>query len=318
VFFFVVVYSFSFARLKNGISGFQLIYLAKPVPRDMILIADSGGSKIDWRFIQNDGSIGQANTPGFNPYYQPIEDLKKNVQEVLLPKINQQQGDVSKIFFYGAGVSSVKNQLTIKSAFLEFFPEAQIEIGWDLLAAARALCGHEAGIACIMGTGSNSCLYDGTAIVDNVANLGWILADEGSGAHLGRQFLVDYLRNKLPKTLAAQFHERFPLTREEFLEKVYQQERPSAFLASFTKFLFQHLKESYCYDLVYRSFSEFYENNVMQYKNYQDLKVHFTGSIAFYFSDVLRQVANDKGITVKNILEGPIAGLTLYHQNESN
>lgn len=283
----------------------------------MILIADSGGSKIDWRFIQKDGSIGQANTPGFNPYYQPIEDLKKNVQEVLLPKITQ-QGDVSKIFFYGAGVSSVKNQLTIKSAFLEFFPEAHIEIGWDLLAAARALCGHEAGIACIMGTGSNSCLYDGTAIVDNVANLGWILADEGSGAHLGRQFLVDYLRNKLPQTLAAQFRERFPLTREEFLEKVYQQERPSAFLASFTKFLFQHLKEAYCYELVYRSFSEFYENNVMQYKNYQDLKVHFTGSIAFYFSDVLRQVANDKGITVKNILEGPIAGLTLYHQNESN
>jgi glucosamine kinase len=283
----------------------------------MILIADSGGSKIDWRLIQKDGSIGQANTPGFNPYYQPIEDLKKNVKEVLLPKINQQD-DVSKIFFYGAGVSSVKNQLTIKSAFLEFFPEAHIEIGWDLLAAARALCGHEAGIACIMGTGSNSCLYDGTAIVDNVANLGWILADEGSGAHLGRQFLVDYLRNKLPQTLAAQFHERFPLTREEFLEKVYQQERPSAFLASFTKFLFQHLKDSYCYDLVYRSFSEFYENNVMQYKNYQDLKVHFTGSIAFYFSDVLRQVANDKGITVKNILEGPIAGLTLYHQNESN
>lgn len=277
----------------------------------MILIADSGGSKTDWRLVNKDGTIAQASSPGFNPYYQPIDDLKKNVQEILIPKINDQ---VDKIFFYGAGVSSVKNQLTIKSAFLEFFPEAHIEIGWDLLAAARALCGHEPGIACIMGTGSNSCLYDGSKIVDNVANLGWILADEGSGANIGRQFLVDYLRKKMPAKVSAAFHQRFPLTREEFLEKVYQQEKPSAFLASFAKFIFQHLDDQYCYKLVYNSFAEFYENNVMEYENYKNLKVHFTGSIAFYFSDILRQVANDKGITVKNILEGPIAGLTLYHQ----
>lgn len=278
----------------------------------MILIADSGGSKTDWRLILKDGSIDQASAPGYNPYYQPVEDLKKNVREILLPKIGDDDA-VKQIFFYGAGVSSDKNQLTIKSAFLEFFPEARIEIGWDLLAAARALCGTEPGIACIMGTGSNSCLYDGKNIIDNVANLGWILADEGSGANIGRKFLVDYLRKKLPEPLAAQFRNRFPLTREEFLEKVYQQEKPSAFLASFAKFIFQHLKEPYCYDLIYGSFAEFYENNVMKYDNYKNLKVHFTGSIAFYFSDILRQVANDKGITVKNILEGPIAGLTLYH-----
>ena len=169
----------------------------------MIIIADSGGSKIDWRLIESNGTIGQASAPGFNPYYQPIEDLKKNVQDLLLPKINEQ---VNKIFFYGAGVSSVKNQLTIKSAFLEFFPEAQIEIGWDLLAAARALCGYEPGIACIMGTGSNSCLYDGQKIIGNVANLGWILADEGSGANIGRKFLVDYLREVMPENLRKQFH----------------------------------------------------------------------------------------------------------------
>ena len=278
----------------------------------MILIADSGGSKTDWRLVLNNGSIEQANSPGFNPYYQPIEDLKRIVQEILLPKIPDSE-EVKEIYFYGAGVSSEKNQLSIKNAFLEFFPKSQIEIGWDLLAAARALCGNEPGIACIMGTGSNSCLYDGRTIIDNVANLGWILADEGSGANIGRKFLVDYLRKKLPDSLAKQFHARFPFTREEFLEKVYQEEKPSAFLASFTRFIFQHLKEPYCYQLIYSSFAEFYENNVMKYENYQNLKVHFTGSIAFYFSDILRQVANDKGITVKNILEGPIAGLTLYH-----
>jgi N-acetylglucosamine kinase-like BadF-type ATPase len=199
---------------------------------------------------------------------------------------------------------------------LQFFPGAQVEIGWDLLAAARALCGREAGIACIIGTGSNTCLYDGEKITGNVANLGWILADEGSGTNIGRKFLVAYLREKLSPELAAQFHARFPFTREEFLEKVYQQEKPSAFLASFMKFIFQHLKDPYCYQLVYNSFAELYEENVMRYPGYQNLKVHFVGSVAFYFSDILRQVANDKGITVKNILESPIAGLTLYHQQK--
>jgi len=279
----------------------------------MIIVADSGGSKIDWRFLKTDRTIAQANSPGFNPYYQPIDHLKKIIKESLLPQINE---PVTKIFYYGTGVSSEKNQQLIQLAFVEHFGAAKIEIGWDLLAAARALCGQEAGIACILGTGSNSCQYDGKEIVENVANLGWILADEGSGSYLGKQIVFDYFRKNMPETLAGQFHARFPWTREEVLEKVYQQEKPSAFLASFAKFIFQHLKEPYCYKLVYKSFSDFYENNVMKYPDYKNLKVHFTGSIAFYFSDVLRQVANDKGITVKNILEGPIAGLTLYHQKD--
>lgn len=277
----------------------------------MIIIADSGGSKIDWRLLYNDGAIGQANGPGFNPYYQPVEDLFATIREIILPLARER---VEKVFFYGAGVSSQKNQDTVQQAFLQFFPDAEIEIGWDLLAAARALCGHEPGIACIMGTGSNSCLYDGEKIVHNVANLGWILADEGSGAYIGKRIVVDYLRENMPKPLAEKFRQRYPFHREEILERVYQHEKPSAFLASFTRFIFQHLDDPYCHKLIYSSFSEFYENNVMKYENYKSLKVHFTGSIAFYFSDILRQVANDKGITVRNILEGPIAGLTLYHQ----
>lgn len=280
----------------------------------MILIADSGGSKTDWRFLYDDKSIGQASSSGFNPYYQSIDDLEKNIRETLVPKLNGQP--IDKIYFYGAGVSSEKNQDAIKKTFLQFFRGSQIEIGWDLLAAARALCGDQPGIACILGTGSNSCLYDGTKIIDNVANLGWILADEGSGAHLGKQLLTDYLRKKLPHDVAEYFQKRFPLSREEFLEKIYQQEKPSAFLGSFSKFLFQHLDKPYCYKLVYNSFSEFFENNVMKYENYKNLNVHFQGSIGFYFSNILRQVAIDKGISVKNILEGPISGLALYHQKE--
>ena len=279
----------------------------------MIIVADSGGSKTDWRLLKKDGSIGQANSPGFNPYYQPIEHLKEITEGSLLPQVKE---EVSKIFFYGTGVSSEKNVHSIQKVFSEYFPKASIEVGWDLLAAARALCGRDPGIACILGTGSNSCLYDGEKIIDNVANLGWILADEGSGTYMGKQLIFDYFRKEMPESLAKQFHSRFPWSREEVLEKVYQHEKPGAFLASFAKFIFQHLKEPYCYKLAYQSFSDFFENNVMKYENYASLKVHFTGSIGFYFSDVVRQVANDKGITVKNILEGPIAGLTLYHQKD--
>ncbi len=279
----------------------------------MIIIADSGSSKIDWRLLANDGTIQQANSPGFNPYYQPLDHLKKSIRESLIPVV---QANVKKVFFYGTGVSSPRNQDLVRSAFLEFFPGATVNIEWDLLGAARALCGREKGIACILGTGSNSCLYDGNTITDQVANLGWILADEGSGTNLGKTLLVDYLRKKMPEDLAKQFQQRFPFTREEFLEKIYQQEKPSTFLATFSKFIFQHLKEPYCYRLVYNGFSEFYENNVMKYPDYRNVKVHFVGSIAFYYSDLLRQVANDKGVTVKNILETPIAGLTLYHQSD--
>jgi len=279
----------------------------------MILIADSGSTKTDWRLLLPGGKIEQAHTAGFNPYYQPIAHFQKDLREELVPKIHQ---PVKKIFYYGTGVSSEKNQNLVRDAFREHYPQAEIEIGWDLLAAARALCLHEPGIACILGTGSNSCYFDGRAIAGQVANLGWILADEGSGAAIGKKFLFDYLRKKMPALLAEQFQQRFPLSREEFLEKVYQQEKPSTFLASFTRFIFQHLKEPYCYQLIYNAFDEFYENNVKGYANYKEVKVHFTGSVGFYFSDVLRQVANDKGITVKNILESPIAGLTLYHQKD--
>lgn len=279
----------------------------------MIIVADSGGSKIDWRLLLKNGEVRQAHTAGFNPYYQPLEHLQQILLDLLAQPTTE---EVTKIFYYGTGVSSEKNQQLIQSAFAEHFPHAIVEVGWDLLAAARALCGNEPGIACILGTGSNSCLYDGKKIIDNVANLGWILADEGSGTSLGKQFVFDYFRGNMPNKLAEQFRARFPLSREEVLEKVYQHEKPGAFLASFSKFIFQHLNDPYCYRLVYNSFDEFYTNNVMKYPGYQQTKVHFTGSIAFYFSNVLRQVANDKGITVKNILEGPIAGLALYHKND--
>jgi N-acetylglucosamine kinase-like BadF-type ATPase len=281
----------------------------------MILIADSGASKIDWRLLKKDGSITQANSPGFNPYYQPIDHLKRIITEVLHPKATE---PVTKVYYYGTGVSSDKNQKLVQDAFFKYFPTAQVEVGWDLLAAARALCGREPGIACILGTGSNTCSYDGERIIDNVANLGWILADEGSGADLGKKTVVDYFRQSMPGHVAELFKTVFPWTREELLEKVYQQEKPSAFLASFSKFIGDHIHEPYCHQLVHDRFNAFFENNVVKYPDFQQVKVHFTGSIAFHFSNILRQVAKERGITVQHILESPIAGLTLYHQKDLN
>src|SRR5688572_2400027 len=281
----------------------------------MILIADSGASTTDWRILDGHGKIEQAQTIGFNPYYQPIEQFDREIREVLVPQIKP---DIKKIFYYGTGCSSDKNRKLIRNVLETFFPEAHIEIWHDLLAAARALCGTEEGIACILGTGANSCYYDGTKIVDNVTSLGYILGDEGSGAYLGKKIVADYLRKDLPEKLWDQFKKRFPFDRDEILDRVYTQEMPSRFLGSFSHFIFQHVKEPYCYKLVYDSFSEFFEKNVMKYNRYDKLKVHFTGSVAIYFSDILRQVSNDKGIAVKNILESPIAGLTLYHKQELN
>ena len=279
----------------------------------MMLIADSGASKTDWRIIDREGKIEQAQTIGFNPYYQPIEQFDQEVREVLIPQIKQ---PIDKIFYYGTGCSSDKNRKLIRNVLEIFFPQAHIEIWHDLLAAARALCGTEEGIACILGTGSNSCYYDGFKIVDNVTSLGYLLGDEGSGAYFGKRILADYVRKELPENLWDQFKKRFPFDRDEILDRVYTQEMPSRFLGSFSHFIFQHLKEPYCYKLVYDGFEQFFEKNVMKYNGYEKLKVHFTGSVAFYFSDILRQVANDKGIIVKNILESPIAGLTLYHKQD--
>lgn len=279
----------------------------------MILIADSGASKTDWRMLGPNGSIEQAQSIGYNPYYQPIEQFDKEVREVLVPQVKH---PVKKIFYYGTGCSSDKNRKMIRTALERYFTDAHIEVWHDLLAAARALCGEDPGIACILGTGSNSCYYDGVRIVENVTSLGYVLGDEGSGAWMGKKIVADYLRKDLPEKLWDQFKKRFPMDRDEILSRVYSQEMPSRFLGSFSHFIFQHLKEPYCYKLVYDGFSEFMEKNVMRYEKYNELKVHFVGSVAFYFSDILRQVANDKGITLKNILESPIAGLTLYHNKD--
>lgn len=280
----------------------------------MILIADSGSSKTDWRMIKKDQTIGQAETKGYNPFYQSPDFLAHEIEVGLKPLIDE---EVVSVYYYGTGCSSEQNQATIMKVFAHAFPGAVSEVNHDLLAAARALCGREGGIACILGTGSSSCLYDGKNIVMDRAGLGFLLGDEGSGSHMGKRLVADAMFDRVPEPLQQKFFDRAKLDRSGLLHRVYHGERPAQFLAQFTKFLFDHRDEAYCHELISNSFSEFFERSVMDFPGYRELKTHFTGSVAFYFSDILREVAAKKNITVKNIVQGPIAGLTLYHQTNT-
>lgn len=279
----------------------------------MILIADSGSTKTDWRIIAKDGSIQQLKTEGFNPYYQSSDEISQLLKADLLPKITS---DISTIYFYGAGCANPDKNAVVKDALQRNFQNCTIEINSDLLAAARATCNHEQGIACILGTGSNSCLFDGNEIIENIRPLGFLLGDEGSGAYLGKMLLVSYLRKELPENLADKFNDAYNTSIDEVLQKVYKEPFPNKYLASFSKFLFDNINEPYVYQLVSQAFETFIKKNVMKYENHENVKVHFVGSIAFYYANVLRQVASDLGVAVKNILETPIAGLTLYHQQK--
>lgn len=226
-------------------------------------------------------------------------------------------GQVAEIFFYGAGCSSEHSKGIVREAFQKVFPDTSLVVEHDLLAAARALCGEEPGIACILGTGSNSCLYDGQQITGNVPALGFILGDEGSGTDLGKRVVADFLRGDMPEALRERFQKRFPLSVDEVLDRLYRHAFPKPYLATFSRFLFHNLKDPYCYELVYSSFTDFIRKNVLKYPNQENLPVHFVGSIAFYYGNVLRQATANQGLRVGRILENPIAGLTLFHGEQA-
>ncbi|WP_420580916.1 N-acetylglucosamine kinase [Reichenbachiella sp.] len=277
----------------------------------MILIAESGSTKTEWRIIDSKQNVFHARSGGINPYYLDAAGILEVMRMGLIEYID---APFSEVYFYGAGCSSARNKQTIRDCFMQLFPNAKIEINHDMLAAARSLCGIEEGIACILGTGSNSCLYDGIGIVENVRSLGYILGDEGSGNYLGKQFLKHYFKKELPKEVCNQFDEEFGLEAPDILNNIYHHHMPILYLSSFSKFIHKHLQDSMIYQMVYDAFKRFLELNVMKYTNFKNTPVHFTGSVAFYYEDVLRKVGTDLGINIKDIVVGPIDGLTQYHQ----
>ena len=275
----------------------------------MILIADSGSTSTNWVLVEHGKSIQSLFTPGINPFYQTPEEIAGEIATLTL---NVKPSSVKAIYFYGAGCVADKIEM-VKHAIAQSFTQSQIYIESDLVAAARGLLQHEAGIACILGTGSNSCFYDGKNIVSNVSPLGFILGDEGSGAVLGKKFIADCLKNQLPEELKNKFLTTFGLTANDIINHVYRKPFPNRYLAQFTPFLAENMAEPAIYNLIFDSFTDFFVRNVMQYPNFDEYPVSFVGSIAYYFKDILEVVAFELGITLGEIKQSPLEGLVAFH-----
>ncbi len=276
----------------------------------MILIADSGSTKTSWCLWGNSGVPEYFSTSGINPFFRKVEDIDEELREKLLPETG---ADVEQIYFYGAGIINAEKGDIVKTALHELYPNAEIDVQSDLLAAARATLGKEKGIACILGTGSNSCLYNGSEITEHVPPLGFILGDEGSGAVLGRKLVADFLKGIMPERIAEKFKTNYQLTYADFLESVYKKERPNQFLAKFVPFLHENLADDYCAQLVEKSFQEFVLRNITRYSGFSELPICFVGSVAFYFQEQLKNVLEKNQLQLKTVFKDPLSGLIKFH-----
>ena len=278
----------------------------------MILIADGGSTKTDWRLIKEGREYKQVQTPGFNPYLVGSVEIEEILWKELQPYIDNTA--VSEVYYYGAGCSTPVKNMIVETAFEKIFTNARIYISHDLLAAAHALCGDSEGIAAILGTGSNSCYYDGKDIKDGIFSLGYFFGDEGSGAYLGRQLLTAYLHKDLPEEIEIRFKEEYPKSLESILDAVYTKPAPSRFLASFSRFINNNLDHPYIYNLVAEAFRAFYKYQVCCYARHKEVPVHFVGSVAYHYKDILTKVGLEFGIKTGKFIKAPIDGLVEYHK----
>lgn len=277
---------------------------------DDVVVVDCGSTKTKWQFVHADGRwVKTLVGPGMNPYHMPQERLS----EILLTTFAAEEVEgVSRVCFYGAGCRA-DGSTRMKAALSAVFSHARhIEVESDLLGAARALCGTETGLACILGTGEGSGLYDGRRLVRQVPSLGYILGDEGSGAVLGRTLVADVLKGILPEPLCRAFYEEMQVSLDEILERVYRRPEANRFLASFTPFLSRHQDEPAIRLLVQQEFSRFVERNILRYGR-PDLPVGFVGGVAFAFAGELEEVLRQHGLRLGKVLRDPIPSLVAYH-----
>jgi Predicted N-acetylglucosamine kinase len=278
----------------------------------MILIADCGSTKIDWCLLNGGEKVAQIFTTGMNALLLTQEEMTERIRPELMPHIVSY--DVTEIHYYGAGIISDEIRSHVVAALQANIPGAtHIEVETDLVAAARALCGHKPGIACILGTGSNSCYYDGERIVDNVSPLGYILGDEGSGAVLGKLLVGDVLKHQLPEHLCEAFLREYETDRTAIITAVYRKPEANRYLAHFAPFLTKYMHEPAIHDLTLRAFKAFFVRNVQSYRDYDKLPCNFVGSLAAHFKPVLIEAAEQCGITIGNIMVAPMEGLIRYH-----
>ena len=277
----------------------------------MILIADSGTTKTDWCLIGDQEALEKVVTSGINPFYQEAENIS-----AILQKEFTSIKKFKAIYFYGTGCINQEKKDIVKKGLLQVFEAEEIFIGSDLQAAAHSLCQDQPGFACILGTGSNSCYYNGSEIVANVSPLGFILGDEGSGAVLGKKLIGDVLKKQLPQSLINEFFETYNITAAEILQNVYKKPFPSRYLANYTKFLSENIKHPEIENIVISSFREFVTRNLLQYPGIERTPIHFTGSIAFHFEAQLRKAIEEQHLILGNIERAPMNGLIRYHNNK--
>ena len=288
----------------------------------MTLVADSGSTKTAWLLRRQGHDDISVESVGINPVRDAADDIEKVVAGVAATietylavepdfQAHRQWQRHLSVFFYGAGcIEPFKD--SVVEALKKCFAGGKVAVESDLLGAARALCGHAEGIACILGTGSNSCLYDGEEIVANVSPLGWILGDEGSGAVLGRRLVGDILKGQMGDEMKAAFFERFQLTQSEIIDRVYRRPMANRFLASLVPFLVENRAETCIHELIIDSFSSFFNRNVRNYSR-EDLPVNFVGGIAAQFESELREAAENEGFVVGGIERSPIAKMLSFH-----
>ena len=278
----------------------------------MILVAACGSTKIDWCLLNNGKVEKQVFTLGMNAVMLTEEEIKQRLADELAPELDGYP--ISEVYFYGAGCISEEVCSNVARAIRANLATATVvEVHTDLLAAARALCGRRPGIACILGTGSNSCYYDGNSIVANVSPLGFILGDEGSGAVLGKIMLGDILKNQLPADLCEKFLSQYDLDRLTIIRRVYKEPQGNRFLASVTPFLLENIDRPEIHALVLNAFKAFFVRNIAQYPDYRNHDVNFIGSIAFYYRAVLAEAAEQCGCRIGSIIKSPMEGLIKFH-----
>ena len=276
----------------------------------MRLIADSGSTKTAWKLVGRAEGPKEIYTGGINPFFRSTSDIYNELYSKLLPETAT---TVSEVWFYGTGIVNDEKGRIVSDAIQQLYPQANISVFSDMTGACRALFGHRKGIVCIMGTGSNSCCWDGEKVTANVSPLGFILGDEGSGAVMGRQLIGDYLKEMMPDELRAKFAQRFQFTRDEVLNRVYREARPNQYLATFVPFLSENMAHPWCNGFLLRNFTAFVERNLMKLPDYQQYNIGFVGSVAWHFRQQLSEVLKNHHLAEPVIMKDPIDGFVSYH-----
>lgn len=279
----------------------------------MKIIVESGSTKTDWVILKDNKKILSLSTAGFNPNYFPGSALEAAIKEVkpsLLP------GGVKRIHFYGAGCAADSARRLVGDILKKHFPEATTEVQHDLFGAARALFGNSSGIASILGTGSSSCLFSNNEIVSQVPSLGYLLADEGSGAHIGSELIRALFYGDLPEKLKKEFISTFDIDTNTFIPKLYAHEKPNTYVASFVPFAVEHRNDAFIKKLVKDCFKRFFREHIMRYPDYKKQNIGFSGSVAFLFVDDLNDVAKELGLQIHKVIQGPVEELAKYHMAE--